>query len=158
MVVTKVLARKDQYEADYNQFEYLPLSWEELRKRRLRAISNLGRTVDIALDEGDVLRDGDLLAMEGGRGLVVKLTPEKALVLKVKTIAQFGMVCYELGNRHLPAWIGPDEVIVLDDPVLTSFLIKQGIAFITEERILDQNIYQAVGGGSSHHYYQQQAT
>lgn len=157
MVVTKVLARKGQYEANYEQLEYVPLSWEDLRKRRLRAVSDSGRTVNIALDEGGVLRDGDLLAVDGGRALVVKLIPEKVLVMKAENMAQFGLVCYELGNRHLPAWIGRDEVIVLDDPVLPSFLTKQGIAFNNEERVLDQNIYQAVGVRSSHRHDHQQA-
>jgi len=156
MAVTRVLARKGQYAANYDQLEYLTLSWEELRKRRLRVISNLGRIVDIALDEGNLLRDGDLLALDGDRALVVKLTPEKVLVIKAETMAQFGLICYELGNRHLPAWIGPYEVVVLDDPVLPSFLIKLGIAFKTEERVLDQNIYQMVGGGSSHHHHDHQ--
>jgi urease accessory protein len=158
MLVTDIIARKGEYIADYDKVEYLPLSWEELRKRRLRAVSDSGRTVDILLKEGDLLRDGDLLAVDGDLLLVVKLTPEKVLVMKAETPAQFGLICYELGNRHLPAWIGQDEVLVLDDPVLPSFLIKQGITFTTEERVLDQNIYRMVGGGNNHHHNQQWGT
>lgn len=152
MLVTEIIARKGEYSAAHDKVEYLPLSWEELRKRRLRAVSNLGRAVDIMLPEGDLLRDGDLLTVEGDRHLVVKLIPEKVLVMKAGNTAQFGLICYELGNRHLPAWIGQDEVLVLDDPVLPSFLTKQGITFTTEERVLDQNIYRMVGGGSHHHH------
>ena len=155
MLVTEIIARKGEYSAAHDKVEYLPLSWEELRKRRLRAVSTLGRTVDIVLKEGDILRDGDLLAVVSNRLLVVKLTPEKVLVMKAETPAQFGLICYELGNRHLPAWIGQDEVLVLDDPVLPSFLTKQGITFTTEERVLDQNVYRMVGGGSNHHHQQQ---
>lgn len=158
MLVTDIIARKGEYIADYDKVEYLPLSWEELRKRRLRAVSDSGRTVDILLKEGDLLRDGDLLAVDGDLLLMVKLTPEKVLVMKAETPAQFGLICYELGNRHLPAWIGQDEVLVLDDPVLPSFLIKQGITFTTEERVLDQNIYRMVGGGNNHHHNQQWGT
>lgn len=158
MLVTDIIARKGEYIADYDKVEYLPLSWEELRKRRLRAVSDSGRTVDILLQEGDLLRDGDLLAVDGDLLLMVKLTPEKVLVMKAETPAQFGLICYELGNRHLPAWIGQDEVLVLDDPVLPSFLIKQGITFTTEERVLDQNIYRMVGGGNNHHHNQQWGT
>lgn len=158
MLVTEIIARKGEYSADHDKVEYLSLSWEELRKRRLRAVSNLGRTVDILLQEGDLLRDGDLLAVGSDRPLVVKLVPEKVLVMKAETPAEFGLICYELGNRHLPAWIGQDEVLVLDDPVLPSFLIKQGIAFTTEERVLDQNIYRMVGGGNNHHHAQQRGT
>lgn len=158
MVATDIIARKGEYIADHDKVEYLLLSWEELRKRRLRAVSNLGRTVDIVLKEGDILRDGDLLAVESDRPLVVKLNSEKVLVMQAETPAQFGLICYELGNRHLPAWIGQDEVLVLDDPVLPSFLIKQGITFTTEERVLDQNIYRMVGGGSNHHHDHQWGT
>lgn len=155
MLVTDIIARKGEYSVDHDKVEYLLLSWEELRKRRFRAVSDSGRNVDILLKEGDVLRDGDLLAVESDRSLVLKLTPEKVLVMKAETPAQFGLICYELGNRHLPAWIGQDEVLVLDDPVLPSFLTKQGITFTIEERVLDQNIYRMAGGGSTHHHDQQ---
>jgi urease accessory protein len=158
MLITKVIAKKGQYEQSFHEFEYLELSWEEMRKRRLRTKTNLDRDIDLAFDEGSSLQEGDLLAVDGDKAVIVKLTPEKVLVLNPESAIQFGVICYELGNRHLPAWIAMNEILVIYDPVLKSFLTQQGLAFYEQERILDTTKLIAVGGGISHYHHQHEET
>lgn len=158
MLITKVIARKGQYEQSFVEFEYLELSWEELHKRRLRTKTNLGREVDLAFAEGNSLQEGDLLAAEGVKALIVKLIPEKVLVITPESPIRFGIICYELGNRHLAAWLAVNEIVVLADPVLKSYLTQQKIAFAEQERVLDNLKLIAVGGGISRHRHQPQET
>jgi urease accessory protein len=158
MLITKVIAKKGQYEPSFYEFEYLELSWEEMCKRRLRTKTNLGREVDLAFAEGNSLQEGDLLAVEGKKALIVKLIPEKVLVIIPESPIQFGIIAYELGNRHLPAWLALNEIVVCADSVLQSYLIQHQIAFAEQERVLDNTKLIAVGGGISQHHHQQQET
>lgn len=153
MYVTEIAAKRGQYPADFQNIDYLRLSWEELRKRRLRATTDQGREIEMALSEGGSLNDGDLLAVDDKTGIVIQTIPEMVLAIQPSSIKSFGLMSYELGNRHLPAWISAKEILVLTDPLLKSYLKQQMIPFTEQLRVLTDPELVAVGGGIGHHHH-----
>jgi Urease accessory protein UreE len=153
LYVTEVAAKRGQYQADFLNMDYLRLSWEDLRKRRLRATTEQGREIEMALSEGGSLSDGDLLAVEDKTGIVIQTIPELVLVIQPSSVESFGLISYELGNRHLPAWISVKEILVLMDPLLKVYLKQQMIPFTEQLRVLTDPELVAVGGGIGHHHH-----
>ena len=150
MIITEIKARKDAYEANFARIETVTLSWEDMQKRRLRVQTDKGRWVGLAFDEGGVLRDGDLLYADGDVGIVVRLAPEAVLTIYPRDTKQYGLICYELGNRHLPSWVSPDEILVLDDTVLREYLNNHGIRYEPQSRVVSEPKFTAEGGGVHH--------
>jgi urease accessory protein len=159
VLITKAVAKYDEYQADFPVVEYLYLTWEELFKRRLRANTDQGREIEIAFPEGGQLEDGDLLAVAGNTAIIIKSLPERVISIKVpETTAILCWLCYELGNRHLPAWISAQEILVLYDPLLKVFLSEHHIAFTEESRVVSGREFLKAGGGTSHHRHPEKAS
>lgn len=150
MVISKIVARRGDYEPNFRQIEAVVLTWDEMRKRRMRVQTDGGRWMDLAFDEGGALCDGDLLYVEGDLGIILRMAPEEVLAIYPRTPRELGLICYELGNRHLPSWLSPDEILVIDDPVLKEFLRQHGIQFESQIRTVSAPHLTAVGGGVSH--------
>jgi urease accessory protein len=152
MLITKLAAKYGEYQPAYPVVEYLYLTWEELFKRRLRANTDQGREVEIAFPEGGQLEDGDLLAVAGNTAIIIKTLPERVISIKLpESTVILGWLCYELGNRHLPAWISGQEILVLYDPLVKSFLIEHKIVCNEEIRVISSREFVRVGGGVSLH-------
>lgn len=156
MVIRSIGARKGEYR-DSPDFEVIELSWEEMRKRRLRVQTNHGRPVDLALSEGSQLHHGDLLYGDDQTYIRIHMAPEKVFSIHPRSPQDFGVICHEIGNRHLPAWISNDEILVLYDPVLKEFLFRLGVIFMEASRVMEEPGFMAVGGGISHHHHIEEA-
>jgi urease accessory protein len=153
MLITKLAAKSHEYQADFPEVEYLELTWEELVKRRLRAKTDRGREIEIAFPEGGQLADGDLLAVAGNTGIIVKTLPERVLCIQPpKSAVALNWLCYELGNRHLHAWLSAEKILVLYDPLVKEFLIQHQITVTEEFQVFSEPEFLAVGGGMGHHH------
>ena len=52
------------------------LSWDTRQKSRIEAVDSLGRTLNVFLPRGSVLRGGDVLVAEDGSLIRVKSAPQ----------------------------------------------------------------------------------
>jgi urease accessory protein len=111
------------------------LDWDVRQKSRLLATDSLGRTLNVFLPRGSVLRGGDVLVAEDGSLIRVKAAPQPVLVVTHcpdhGTPFDLLRAAYHLGNRHVPLELQPDRLLLEPDHVLADMLRAQHL-IVTE--------------------------
>lgn len=107
----------------------------DARHRRRFAMSTTGG-IDFLLDlpEAVALHDGDALALEDGRNIVVRAKAERLAVVTARDPQHLARLAWHLGNRHLPTEVRRDQLRIRDDHVMVDMLRGLGgaIDFVTE--------------------------
>ena len=106
----------------------LVLTFERRRKIRQRARLESGETVALLLRRGTNLRDGDLLATEGGRVIEVVAASEAVSTVHGDDRTALARAAYHLGNRHVPVQVGSGWLRYLADHVLDDMLRGLGLS------------------------------
>lgn len=117
--------------------ETVEIEWFETRKRVLRKQSSLGTDISIRLlDSDEPLKHGDILFRDGSRAIQIAVKPCKVVRINPRSSVELAIACYEIGNRHLPAFLQGDAVLVpFEKPVLV-LLESRGIpAEVVEARL-----------------------
>ena len=80
--------------------------------------------LDFLLDlvEPIVLHTGDGLRLEEGGYVEVRAAEEDLVEVKGRDAASFVRIAWHLGNRHLPAQIAADRILIRDDHVIIDML------------------------------------
>jgi len=111
------------------------LDWDVRQKSRIAATDSLGRTLNVFLPRGSVLRGGDVLVAEDGSLIRVKSAPQPVLVVTHcpdhGTPFDLLRAAYHLGNRHVPLELQPDRLLLEPDHVLADMLRAQHL-IVTE--------------------------
>ena len=130
------------------------LDWDVRQKSRIEATDSHGRTLNVFLPRGSVLRGGDVLVAEDGSLIRVKAAPQPVLV--VTHCAEHGTpfdllrAAYHLGNRHVPLELQPDRLLLEPDHVLADMLRAQHL-IVTETSSAFEPEGGAYGAGSGAH-------
>lgn len=140
--------------------DYLELSQWDAQKNRLRKETVGGRSMAVALERGESLRDGDVLDWdEVGRAAVVcriRLCP--VMAVDTTGLAALGAeeaVCsavrlgHALGNQHWPAVVKKNVVYVpmtADKKVMSAVMDTHAIAGITYDFLPGENVYELLSG------------
>ncbi len=98
------------------------LGFDDRHRRRRRYTGERGLAFLLDLAEAAVLRDGDGLALENGGIVAVRAAPEPLVEVTAATPEGLARLAWHLGNRHLPAEIGPDRILIRDDHVIVRML------------------------------------
>jgi urease accessory protein len=98
------------------------LAFDERHRRRLRLTTDCGQPFLLDLPEARVLRDGDLLALEDGRLILVRAAPEAVLDVRAADALALARIAWHLGNRHTPTQILPGVLRIRADHVLEHLL------------------------------------
>ena len=128
----------------------LDLDWDMRQKSRQQATDSVGRTLNIFLTPGSVLRGGDVLVAEDGSQILVVAAPQ--VVLRIKPCAEHGCdldlarAAYHLGNRHVPVELHSDYLQIEPDPVLADMLRSMHLV-VTELMTAFEPEGGAYGGG-----------
>ena len=164
MLITKVIGNiGTEEEIAGKKTEWIELDWEELSKRILRKETDQGTDVAISLEQQDddhddshdhdhdehddhdhhhhehqTLQYGDILFEDDERRIAVRTKMEPVIVISPKNMTEMGKTAFELGNRHTPALIEENEVIVRADHTLNKLLDEVGVAYETTERRFKQ--------------------
>jgi urease accessory protein len=113
--------------ADGAASEVLALPYDDRKKSRLLARTQSGREVAIVLERGSMLRDGDLLAAEGGVVLCVTAAAESVSQVVSGDALLLARAAYHLGNRHVPLQIDAGGLRYQHDHVLDAMLRELGL-------------------------------
>src|ERR1700755_2887332 len=97
-------------------------------RRRLRMLGDGGLDFLLDLVEPVVLHTGDGLRLEEGGFVEVKRAEEDLGEVRGRDPASFARVAWHLGNRHLPAQIDADRILIRDDHVIVDMLKGLGAA------------------------------
>lgn len=104
----------------------LRLTYQERVHSRLAAVLPSGEAVAIMLARGSVLRDGAILAGDGGERLLVEAVPEPLARVTAPSAVALLRAVYHLANRHVPVQLGDDHALIERDAVLERMLAGLG--------------------------------
>ncbi|WP_374449902.1 urease accessory protein UreE [Stella sp.] len=98
------------------------LDFEDRFRRRVRLRAESGLLFLLDLATATVLGDGDGLALDGGGFVRVVAKPERLVAVTAATPGGLARLAWHIGNRHLPADIGADRILIRDDHVIVDML------------------------------------
>ena len=131
------------------------LDYDRRHRRRIRLTCEDGSAVLLDLEKATALRDGDGLRLEEGGWLAVRAAAEDLAEVGGVSAHDLLRICWHLGNRHCPAEILPDRVLIRRDHVIEEMLRGLG-ATVTPVRVPfdpERGAYDQGGhghGGHSH--------
>lgn len=141
MIITKILGNlRDIKETDI-QIDSINIEWFNTRKRIARYTSQSG--IDIALKFEKPLtiglNHGDIVFRDERSIIAISILPTHILNIYAKTELDIARLCYEIGNYHLPLFLG-ENAFHFRTPFelpLQRVLDRYNIFYKEEEGILD---------------------
>lgn len=126
------------------------LPYDERHRRRFTMKGERGQEFLLDLPEATALRHGDGLVLEDGRVVEVRARPEPLLTIKAKDAHHLARLAWHLGNRHVPAAIETDRILIRPDHVLAEMLIGLGAEVAAIEAPFDPEGGAYTDGGHDH--------
>ena len=117
-------------------------------RRKLLHLEN-DDVVMLDLKEPVMLADGDLLVLDGGGHIRIAATEEQLYEILPRNGLHLIELAWHLGNRHLPAEIREDRILILRDPVIRAMLEGLG-ATVSNVTSPFQPMRGAYHGGHAH--------
>jgi urease accessory protein len=102
------------------------LTYDERHRRRKRYVASGGTTFLLDLPRAAVLRAGDGLRLEDGRIVCVEASPEQLLEVTAVDTGTLIRLAWHIGNRHLPAQLEPQRILIREDGVIEKMLVGLG--------------------------------
>ena len=150
MVFNKILGNINSLEnLEKYHVETIYVDSEDLLKRILSVTSDHKREYGISLENGERIKDGDLLFNEDNKIIVVRTKSEDVLVIKPKSMNEMGEIAHKLGNRHLQAQFSNGEMIIQYDRLVEDELKRDNINYSREDIKLEK-AFRHVEFGHTH--------
>src|SRR5919108_5306556 len=115
------VARAGQWRAS-ERVDTVTLLFDDRYRRRLRMLGDGGLDFLLDLIEPVVLHTGDGLRLEEGGFVEVKAAEEDLVEVRGRDGAAFARLAWHLGNRHLPAQIDAERILIRDDHVIADMI------------------------------------
>lgn len=122
------------------------LAFDDRHRRRLRLETVEGEAVLLDLPKAVAMAEGDGLRCADGGWIAVAARPEPVLRIAAAAPELAARLAWHLGNRHTPAEIRADAILIRPDHVLADMLRNLG-AEVTET----VEPFQPEGGAYSGH-------
>lgn len=100
--------------------------YEARHRRRITATGEGGLAFLLDLPEVHLLREGDGLVLEDGRIVEVEAIREPLIAVHGADAYHLTRIAWHLGNRHVPAMIEPDRILIRRDRILEAMLDRLG--------------------------------
>jgi urease accessory protein len=100
----------------------ITLDHEARGRRRLAMTTDSGLDFLLDLPRPMALDDGDALALEDGRLVVIRAAEEEVVEITAATPLRLAKIAWHLGNRHTPAEVTEDAIYVAPDHVLVEMV------------------------------------
>ncbi len=106
----------------------LPLTAEERTKFRGRRSTSCGREVLLQLPREGCLCPGEVLIGEDpGILVLVEAAKERLMIVRAGSYLELIRASYHLGNRHVNLELHDDELLLLEDKVISEMLDQMGL-------------------------------
>jgi urease accessory protein len=92
--------------------ETVTLSREDMSRKRLRACTDKGTEVAIALDRASALFDGAVMLLDDRAAIVLRMEPEEWLCLRPRDLTEAISVGFFAGNLHWRVRFGDGQLQV----------------------------------------------
>jgi urease accessory protein len=118
-------------------------------RRRMVGLAD-GRKLLVDLPETVVLEAGDALLLEGGGHVEIAALDEPLLAVHGRSALHLAQLAWHIGNRHLPAAIEAERILILRDHVIRTML--EGLGARVEDIVAPFSpLRGAYSGGHAHH-------
>ena len=108
--------------ADLAPIAILTLAHDQRHVRRKLIHLPDDDVVMLDLRQAVMLADGDLLVLEGGGHIRIEAAEEPLYEVRGHDARHLTELAWHLGNRHLPAAIEENRILILRDPVMLPML------------------------------------
>lgn len=126
------------------------LSADERHVRRRRLNVNTGEAILLDLGEATMLEAGDALELDDGRLIEVIAANEPLMEVRPGAAISVAQLAWHIGNRHLPAQVEAERILIERDHVIRQMLVGLGaeVVDVVEPFLPLKGAYHA--GGHSH--------
>lgn len=107
-------------------FDIVELDADERHLRRKRITLKHGEDILVDFDKPVRLEQGDRLVLEDGRVAEVVAAPEALMEVRARDHRHLVELAWHIGNRHLPAQVAEDRLLLRRDPVIRAMLETLG--------------------------------
>ncbi|WP_028079717.1 urease accessory protein UreE [Solimonas soli] len=109
--------------------DHIALDHDARHRRRFLYVAEAGTEFLLDLPRATLIHDGDGLKLDDGRIILVSAAPEALIEVTAGDAAQLVRLAWHIGNRHLPAQLGEDRILIRHDHVIVAML--QGLGATT---------------------------
>jgi urease accessory protein len=102
------------------------LDFDGRYRRRVMLTFASGAKALLDLGDARVLRHGDALVTDAGDLIAVEAAPERLAEIRCRDAGHLLRVAWHLGNRHLPAQIEADRILIREDRVIVDMVRQLG--------------------------------
>jgi urease accessory protein len=102
------------------------LSYDDRHRRRLKLSSDEGENFLLDLPRATVLEAGDGLGFADGSWIEVKPAAETLMEVRAPSPELLARLAWHIGNRHVPAQISADRILLREDHVIAAMLSGLG--------------------------------
>jgi urease accessory protein len=142
-----MIKRIVEIKKDVDFTDEVELSWFDMQKPNLTAVSNSGVNFIVKV-KFTHLHENDILVAEDGYAVKVSRCEDEIFVLKFSDSLTFAKTAYEIGNRHQPLMIEDNKIVVLDDISLSDILKD---CYANEKIEVEKTLGYFKPNGKAHH-------
>jgi urease accessory protein len=144
MTVKAISFRRTDSPGD-EPFDIVVLDADQRHLRRKLIRLQHGCEVLVDFDRPVMLAHGDRLVLEDGRVAEVVAAEEKLIEVRGRDREHLVKLAWHIGNRHLPAQIGKERILIRRDGVIARMLEGLGarLADVTEPFAPEQGAYHS---------------
>ena len=147
-IVTQRLSIEAKKLVDRDSLLTLALIAEDRTRSRHRFMTVEGEEINLQLQRGTVLREGDILADEHNHAIAkVIAKPEPVITVTAKHPLEFLRAAYHLGNRHIALEVTETYLRLTPDSVLENMVLQMGLTVVHETQP-----FQPESGAYHHHH------
>ena len=137
MLIKEKIGNLSSFADEGRAIDRLPLEWFECSKRILHKKTGSGREVILKLlNETQVLQQDDVLYADDDTAIVVEVLACDVVVIKPASMYEMAMICYEIGNKHLPLFYESETLLVPYDAPTHRLLQASGYHVEVQKRKL----------------------
>lgn len=146
-------ARKGSYSG--TPADSITLSHDERHLRRKLLTLDSGTQILVDLPNAVALEMGDVLVLDDGKLVAIAAAAEELYQITGTDRTHLSRLAWHIGNRHLPAEIGEDCILIRRDHVIGDMLtglgakVSETVAPFSPER----GAYHNHGEHGSHHHH-----
>jgi len=104
----------------------ITLAYQDRYRRRVALTAEGGTRFLLDLSQATLLRDGDGARLSGGGFVRIIAEIEALFEVTAYPAEDLARLAWHLGNRHIPAEIGQDRILIQRDRVIADMLIGLG--------------------------------
>ena len=127
------------------------LDFDQRHRRRIVMRTETGFEFLLDLEKAYRLRAGDALVLDDGRHIEVVAAPEPLAEIRCDDLRHLVRVAWHLGNRHLPAMLDGERLVIRRDHVIEDMV--RGLGAVVAHIDAPFNPEGGAYAGGHHHHH-----